>query len=77
MKRTIYIPDDADEKLQQYLSDHPEETLSSITQEAIERKLAKNNFSSLLALAGMVEESVTHARDRVEDDITDEKPWGD
>lgn len=67
MKRTIYLPDDLAERLNEYLEKHPEETLSSIVQAALEVKLVPKNVSKLLALAGIVENAPDNGCDRAED----------
>lgn len=75
MKRTVYIPNDLDEKIEEYLAEHPEETLSSIVQEALCRKVAQKNVATFLAFAGIVEDESCNARDRAEDAVfTKEKP---
>ena len=67
MKRTVYIPDDLAERLNKYLREHPDETLSSIVQSALEVKLAHKDVSKLLALAGIVQEAPCNATDHAED----------
>jgi len=67
MKRTIYLPDDLAERLNEYLKQHPEETLSSIVQEALEVKLVHKDVSKLLDLAGIVQNAPCNAGDRAED----------
>ncbi len=67
MKRTVYIPDDLAERLNKYLTEHPDETLSSIVQSALEVKLAHKDVSKLLALAGIVQEAPCNAADHAED----------
>ncbi len=67
MKRTVYIPDDLAEKLHQYLDDHPDQTLSSIVQEALEVKFAARDISKLLALSGIVQEAPRNAAENAED----------
>ena len=67
MKRTVYIPDDLAEQLRQYLDDHPDQTLSSIVQEALEEKFAARDISKLLALAGIVQEAPRNAAEDAED----------
>ncbi len=69
MKRTVYIPNDLDEKIEEYLAEHPEETLSSIVQEALCRKVAQKNVADFLALAGIVKDESCNARDRAEDAV--------
>lgn len=67
MKRTVYLPDDLAERLNEYLRAHPDETLSSIVQQALEVKLAHKDVSKLLALAGVVQEAPCNAADHAED----------
>lgn len=67
MKRTIYIPDEMAERLNQYLHEHPTKTLSSVIQEALEVKLASKDISKLLALAGIVQEAPRNAAEHAED----------
>ena len=77
MKRTVYIPEELGESLSEYLKEHPEETLSSIMQEAIHRKLAQKNVSDFLALAGIVKDAPCNARENAEDydiGLSGEKP---
>lgn len=67
MKRTIYIPDDLAKRLNQYLQEHPTDTLSSVVQEALEVKLAPKDISNLLALAGIVDSAPRDASENAED----------
>ena len=67
MKRTVYLPDDLAERLKEYLTKHPDETLSSIVQEALEVKLVRKDVSKLLALAGVVQNAPCNAVDHAED----------
>lgn len=67
MKQTVYIPDELADALENYLKKHPEETLDSITQEAIQKKLAAANASKFLKLAGLVEEAPCNAANMAED----------
>ena len=67
MRRTVYLPDDLAERLNKYLREHPDETLSSIVQSALEVKLAHKDVSKLLALAGIVQEAPCNAADHAED----------
>lgn len=67
MKRTVYLPDELAERLNEYLREHPDETLSSIVQSALEVKLAHKDVSKLLALAGIVQEAPCNAADHAED----------
>lgn len=67
MKRTVYLPNELAERLNEYLTKHPEETLSSIVQEALEVKLVRKDVSKLLALAGVVQNAPCNAVDHAED----------
>lgn len=73
MKRTVYIPDALDKKIDEYLKEHPEESLSSIMQEAIYKKIAQKNVADFLALAGIIEDTSCNARDRAEDSVVTEE----
>ena len=78
MKRTVYIPDEYANALDNYLKEHPEETLSSIMQEAIQKKLAQKDISKFLALAGLIQDAPCNAANHAEDyDMRNskEKPW--
>ncbi len=55
MKRTLYVPDELWEQLEEYLKNHPEQNPSSVVQAALEEKLRPRNGSRLLELAGIVE----------------------
>jgi Uma2 family endonuclease len=56
MKRTVYIPDELADALEKYLQEHPDESSSSLMQEAIQKKLGQDNASRYLALAGVVQQ---------------------
>jgi metal-responsive CopG/Arc/MetJ family transcriptional regulator len=67
MKRTIYLPDHLAEQIDVYLDQHPDETLSSLVQDALELKLAPKDLSQLLSLAGIVQHPTHPAADQAED----------
>ena len=72
MKRTVYLPDELDAQLEQYLREHPGESVSSFVQEAVENKLAltrPTDFDALLSAAGLIEEGVPSHSERPEDDF--------
>jgi metal-responsive CopG/Arc/MetJ family transcriptional regulator len=71
MKRTIYLPDQLSEQIDAYLKEHPDETLSSLVQSALEVKLAPKDVSQLLSLAGIVQHATHPAADHAEDRILD------
>lgn len=78
MKASIYLPNELENVVQNYLDDHPEMTLSSLVQEALESKL-KPRRNRILELAGFVdsrntlprtpEQIVEDMRERPEDEI--------
>jgi hypothetical protein len=49
MKLTIEVPDSLGKRLNDYLKKHPEETLFSLVQEALEVKLIPKDTSRLLS----------------------------
>ena len=53
MKASIYIPNELEEAVQRYLKDHPEMTLSSLVQDALEMKIRPrpNRILDLLGFA--------------------------
>ena len=78
MKASIYLPVELEILVKDYLDDHPEMTLSSLVQEALESKL-KPRRNRILELAGFVDsrntiprtpqEMVDDLRERPEDEI--------
>jgi hypothetical protein len=79
MKASIYIPNELEIIVQNYLQDHPEMSLSGLVQEALENKL-KPRRNTLLELAGFVsfdavdkrtpEQIAEDLRERPEDEPT-------
>ncbi|MBV9387824.1 MAG: hypothetical protein JOZ78_15485 [Chroococcidiopsidaceae cyanobacterium CP_BM_ER_R8_30] len=67
MKRTVYIPDELDHEIEKYLADHQEESLSSIIQEAIQKKIAKRNVEAFLSMAGIVKDAPFDSSQKPED----------
>lgn len=67
LKYTIDLPNGLAQQLEQYLQEHPSETLDRIVAEALENKFAAKNLAPLLALAGIVTEAPKRASDRAED----------
>jgi hypothetical protein len=53
MKASIYLSNELENAVQNYLQDHPNMTLSSLVQEALENKL-KPRPNKMLELAGFV-----------------------
>jgi hypothetical protein len=79
MKASIYLPNELEIIVQNYLQDHPEMSLSGLVQEALENKL-KPRRNTLLELAGFVsfdtvdkrtpEQIAEDLRERPEDEPT-------
>jgi len=69
MKRTVYIPDKLDREIESYLADHQEESLSSIVQEAIQKKIAKRNVEAFLSMEGIVKDAPFDSSQSAEDMI--------
>lgn len=67
MKITIEVPDHLGKRLNEYLKDHPEETVLSLVQEALEVKLFPKDSSKLLELAGIVSTAPRGAAEHAED----------
>lgn len=67
MKRTIYLPDELDKKVEKYLQNTPNQSLSNLIQEALEIKLASKDISQLLELAGIIKNAPREASENAED----------
>ena len=67
MKLTIEVPDSLGERLNHYLKKHPEETLLSVIQEALEIKLISKDTAKHLESAGTVTEGP--------DELSQRDPW--
>jgi len=67
MKLTIEVPDNLGKRLNDYLKEHPEETLFSLVQEVLEVKLIPKDTSKLLELAGIVTAAPRGAAEHAED----------
>jgi hypothetical protein len=61
MKKTLYIPDDLWEQLNQYLQENPGENVSSVVQGALKEKLRPRNGVGLSQLAGIVNNAPSDA----------------
>ena len=66
-KLTIDLPDQLAERLNNYLSEHPEETMAKIIREALAVKEVPRDRSKLLALAGIVQDAPRGASEHAED----------
>jgi predicted DNA-binding protein len=58
MQITVELPDALAERLNTYLKEHPEETVLSLIQEALEVKLIPKDGAELLKLAGIVTNAI-------------------
>ncbi len=70
MNHTIYLPAHLSEQIDVYLDKHPQETLSSLVQDALERKLAPKDLSQLLSLSGIVQHPTHSAAEQAEDQVS-------
>lgn len=55
-QRTIQLSDDLAQLVDDYLKEHPGETLSTLIQEVLEIKVIRKDLSKLLELSGIVSE---------------------
>ena len=67
MKLTIDVPDRLGNSLNNYLKEHPEETLFGLVKEALEIKLMSKDTSKLLELAGIVQDAPRSSNENAED----------
>lgn len=67
MKRTLYLPEAMDRRIEGYLKAHPKLTFSRLVQDALERHLGGQDPRRLLRLAGVVRSAPVAARARAED----------
>ena len=56
MRRTIYLPDELDKRVEEYLRENPKKNLSGLVREALEDWLAAPDLGPLLELSGVVKE---------------------
>lgn len=72
MRKTIFLPDDLNARLEEYLKENPRETSSSVLQEGLALKLRLGNYgkprdlSPLLALAGFVKNTKQPKREELQ-----------
>lgn|GEM_PF-1138688 len=70
MRRTIYLPEELDGRVEEYLRTH-RRNLSALVREALEEKLAPRNPWALLELSGIVKDGQSRPLgERPEDDVT-------
>lgn len=71
MRKTIFLPDAIGARLEDHLKNHPNETASSVIQEALEMRLRpKRDLSALLEIAGQFT-----AIEVLETDLQPEDRW--
>jgi hypothetical protein len=70
MRRTIYLPDDLNVRVDAYLEAHPGTTLSSLVRELLEKRVKPRNPEAILKLKGLVKHASMGARE------FDEYPFG-
>ena len=56
MRRTIYLPDELDKQVEEYLRQNPKANLSGLVRDALREKLRPRHLGGLLALSGIVKE---------------------
>jgi metal-responsive CopG/Arc/MetJ family transcriptional regulator len=59
-ERTIQLSDDLAKLVDDYLKEHPEETLSSLIRDVLEIKVTRRNLGKLLELSGIVTEDISN-----------------
>ena len=67
MRRTVYLPDDLAEQVEQYLKDHPQLTFSALVADALRERVAPPDLSAILELAGIVKKAKRRPRLQPED----------
>ena len=67
MRRTIYLPDELDERVREYLEKHPELSFSALVRQMLDRRVKRLDPAAFLELAGIVKTPSTPARERAED----------
>jgi hypothetical protein len=70
MRRTIYLPDDLNERVEEYLKLHHGETFSALVQRGLEQSVAPPDLGPLLELAGFVSVDPDKRDDRPVEDQT-------
>lgn len=56
MRRTIYLPDDLNEQVEEYLRDHPGMTLSALVQSVLRPRVRRLDPYALLELSGFIKD---------------------
>ncbi len=71
MRRTIYLPDELNARVDAYLENHPGMTLSALVREALEARVKRLDPAALLELAGFVKELTPSTPEQPEDQVVD------
>jgi hypothetical protein len=71
MRRTIYLPDDLNERVESYLRDHPATSFSALVRELLEQRIRPRDLSGLLELAGIIKEVNPRTPEQPEDQVVD------
>jgi hypothetical protein len=67
MRRTIYLPDELDKRVEAYLREHPGVSLSTLVRQALEERLTPPDPRAILELAGLVPQASRGAARHAED----------
>jgi hypothetical protein len=70
MRRTIYLPDELDKRVEEYLRLHGQ-NLSELVRQALLQKLNARDPWAILEVSGIVTKKGVDARNRPEDQIFD------
>ena len=70
MRRTIYLPNDLADRVEQYLRDHPGVSLSALVRESLDARINPPDPRAILQLAGLVPDASMKAREH------EENPFG-
>ena len=66
-QKMIELPDRLADLVDDYLKEHPGETLSSLVGEVLEIKVSRKDLSKLLELSGIISDAPSKVVDRAED----------
>lgn len=57
MKRTIHLPDQLAQRMEEYLREHPEETWSGLVQKGVRQVIRRKDPARLQHLIGILEDA--------------------
>jgi hypothetical protein len=69
VRKTLYVPNKLNRRIEAYLRAHPKLTFSRLVQQALERQLGDRDVKRLLRLAGLVKSAGVAARAGAEDRV--------